>query len=117
VDRSTLSPASPDSAPSGYSRLRTPPTAGVVPEIRRHLDTFFVDRGSKLSYATRLRCKVEDLAPHIDAVVAALGLPPHAEGYELAAAFITCKPVPAGFVSGPFPFASLPELFTLLAAD
>lgn len=95
--------------------VKDPADTYVVSEIRRHLDTFFVDRGSKLSYATRLRCKVEDLAPHIDAVAAALGLPPHAEGYELAAAFITRTPVPAAFVSGPFPFASLPELFTLLA--
>ncbi len=51
------------------------------------------------------------------AVAAALGLPSRAESYELAAAFITRKPVPAAFVTGPFPFASLPELFTVLAAD
>ena len=97
--------------------VKDPADTYVVPEVRRHLDTFFADRGSKLSYATRLRRKVEDLAPHVNAVAAALGLPPRTEGYKLAAAFITRKPVPAAFVTGPFLFASLPELFTLLAVD
>jgi hypothetical protein len=94
--------------------VKDPADTYVVPEIRRHLDTFFVDRGSKLSYATRLQRKVEDLAPHIGAVASALGLLARTDGYELAAAFITRKPVPAAFVTSPFPFASLPELSTLL---
>jgi hypothetical protein len=97
--------------------VKDPADTYVVPEIRRHLDTFFADRGSKPCYASRLRSKVEDLAPHVDAVAAALGLPPRADGYKLAAAFVTRKPVPAAFVTGPYPFAALPDLPALLSPD
>jgi hypothetical protein len=97
--------------------VKDPADTYVVPEIRRHFDTFFADRGSKPCYASRLRNKVEDLAPHVDAVAAALGLPPRTDGYKLAAAFVTRKPVPAAFVTGPYPFAALPELPALLSAE
>ena len=89
----------------------------MTPATAQPARRFFADRGSKLSYATRLQRKVADLTSHPDAVAAALGLPPRADGYQLAAAFITRTPVPAAFVTSPFPFASLPELLILLAAE
>ncbi len=91
--------------------VKDPADTYVVPEIRRHLDTFFYDRDRKPSYATRLQRKVDELTRHVDAVAVALGLlPPRPGGYQLAAAFVTRKPVPAAFTGSVYPFASLPEL-------
>jgi hypothetical protein len=96
--------------------VKDPADTYVVPEIRRHLDTFFADREKKLSYTTRLQQKFDDLAPHVNGVASALGLPTREDGYELVPAFVTRHPVAAEFVTGPFKFASLRELSTLLEA-
>lgn len=90
--------------------VKDPADTFVVPEIRRHLDKFFADRGSDLSYSTHLKLKHDDLAPHANAVAAALGLPPRSDSYEIRAVFVTRTPVPAAYVSGPFPFTTLQAL-------
>lgn len=91
--------------------VKDPADVFVIPEIRRALDHFYVD-GKKPSYATQLARKHEDLRPHSAAVAAALGLPEAPPGcpYEILPLFVTRHPVPAAFVEGPFPFATLADL-------
>lgn len=91
--------------------VKDPADVFVIPEIRRALDNFYVD-GKKLAYATQLQRKYEDLRPHAAAVAEALGLPPAPPeaSYVIRPMFVTRSAVPAAFVSGPFPFVSLPQL-------
>ncbi|WP_340537879.1 hypothetical protein [Nocardioides sp. GXZ039] len=91
--------------------VKDPVDVFVIPEIRRALDSFFVD-GKKPAYATQLQRKCEDLKPHAAAVAEALGLPsaPPEAPYVIKPMFVTRRAVPAAFVSGPFPFVSLPQL-------
>lgn len=91
--------------------VKDPADVFVIPEVRRSLDSFFVD-GKKPAYATQLQRKFEDLEPHAAAVAEALGLPPAPPEapYVIKPMFVTRRSVPAAFVSGPFPFASLPQL-------
>src|SRR4029453_1866307 len=83
--------------------VKDPVDTYVVPEIRRHLDHFFVGL-KKPAYATQLRRKAEDLAPHADAVAQVLGLPPRTPGapFVVKPLFVTRKPVPAAFVTSDF---------------
>ena len=89
--------------------VKDPADVHAVPEIRRHLDKFYVDH-RKPSYATQLQRKLDDLAPHAADVAAALGLPTTAEPRVVKALFVTRSPVAAGYVSGPFDFYALPDL-------
>jgi hypothetical protein len=95
--------------------VKDPADVFVVPEIRRALDTFFVD-GKKPAYASQLQRKYDDLEPHAAEVAEALGLPPASpeSPYVIKPMFVTRRPVPAAFVSGPFPFASLRHLLETL---
>ena len=88
--------------------VKDPADVFVVPEIRRHLDRFYVTRGKDKAYAEQLGAKHKDLSP--DAVAAALGLPV-AEGsaYEIRPIFVTRRPVPAAFVDGA-PTSGLPQV-------
>jgi hypothetical protein len=97
--------------------VKDPADVHAVPEIRRHLDKFFVTRGKDKAYADLLGAKHKDLAPHAGAVAAALGLPePENWEYEVRPVFVTRWPVPAAFIGGPFPFTTLRELARTLAA-
>lgn len=97
--------------------VKDPADAYVVPEIRRHLDRFYVTRGKEKAYADLLSAKNKDLAPHASAVATALRLPVTDDlAYEIRPIFVTRRPVPAAFVGGPFPFATLQELTERLAA-
>jgi hypothetical protein len=97
--------------------VKDPADVFVVPEIRRHLDRFYVTRGRDKAYADQLDAKYQDLKPHAQAIAAALGLPVAAgSAYEVRPIFVTRRPVPAAFVGGPFPFATLPDLTDILAA-
>lgn len=95
--------------------VKDPADVFVIPEIRRALDAFFVD-GKKASYASQLQRKYDDLLPHATAVAEALGLPSRLpeDPYVIKPMFVTRRPVPAAFVSGPFPFSSLPDLLKAL---
>ncbi|MFC3573970.1 hypothetical protein ACFOZ0_11925 [Streptomyces yaanensis] len=93
--------------------VKDPADVHVTPEIRRHLDGFYVDR-RKPCYATQLQRKLDDLAPYADKVAAALGLPTSAQPCVVKAIFVTRAPVPAGFVGGPFQFHTLRDLVAAL---
>ena len=59
--------------PSGVHRdmapeVKDPADVFVVPEIRRHLDRFYVTRGKDKAYAEQLDAKYKDLSPYADAV-------------------------------------------------
>jgi hypothetical protein len=96
---------------------KDPVETHAVPEIRRALDTFYVDAKGKPSYCTQLRRKYNDLTPHAAAVATALGLPrrPESDPYVIRAMFVTRKPVPAAYVTGPFPFTTTRELQDAIA--
>lgn len=97
--------------------VKDPADTFVVPEIRRALDRFFVDQ-KKPCYVTMLQRKQADLAPHAEAIAAALGLPARLDGaYVVRPMFVTRRPVPAAFVSGSPPFTTVPELLRTLSAD
>ncbi|MGW5567841.1 hypothetical protein ACWEWD_31140 [Streptomyces tendae] len=93
--------------------VKDPADVHVTPEIRRHLDRFYVDH-RKPCYATQLQRKIDDLAPYANEVAAALGLPTSAEPRVVRAIFVTRAPVPAGFVGGPFTFHTLRDLAAAL---
>ncbi|WP_327376721.1 hypothetical protein OG393_23840 [Streptomyces sp. NBC_01216] len=93
--------------------VKDPADVHVTPEIRRHLDGFYVDR-RKPCYATQLQRKLDDLAPYADEVAAALGLPTSVQPRVVKAIFVTRAPVPAGFVGGPFQFHTLRDLAAAL---
>ncbi|MFE3267304.1 hypothetical protein [Streptomyces sp. NPDC059215] len=93
--------------------VKDPADVHVTPEIRRHLDRFYVD-DRKPCYATQLQRKLDDLAPYANEVAAALGLPTSAEPRVVRAIFVTRAPVPAGFVGGPFIFHTLRDLAAAL---
>ena len=97
--------------------VKDPADVFVVPEIRRHLDRFYVTHKKDKAYAEQLDKKYKDLSPHADAIAAALGLPATAGGpaYEIRPIFVTRQPVPAAFVGGPFPFATIQDLTSTLA--
>jgi hypothetical protein len=99
--------------------VKDPADVHVVPEIRRHLDRFYVTRGKDKAYADLLNAKHSDLAPYASAIATALRLPsPESVTYEVRPIFVTRGPVPAAFIGGPFPFTTLRELTrTLSAAD
>jgi hypothetical protein len=88
---------------------KDPVSVHATPQVRGQLDDFYLDRTKKPSYASQLRRKLDDLAPHASEVAAALGLPPRDEKdpYVIKAAFVTRNPVPAAFVAGPFDFLTL----------
>ncbi|ASN39186.1 hypothetical protein CGQ24_09265 [Arthrobacter sp. 7749] len=94
---------------------KDPVSVHATPEVRRHLDTFFLD-GKKRSYAGQLKRKFEDLAPHADNVAAALNLPARdpSDAYVVQAAFVTRRAVPAAFVPSDFPFFTVAELLQKL---
>lgn len=97
--------------------VKDPADVYVVPEIRRHLDRFYVTRGKDKAYADLLSAKNKDLVPHASAVATALRLPVTGDpAYEIRPIFVTRRPVPAAFVGGPFPFTTLQELAETLAA-
>jgi hypothetical protein len=97
--------------------VKDPADVYVVPEIRRHLDRFYVTHRKDKAYADQLSAKYRDLMPHTNAVVAALRLPV-TEGltYEIQPIFVTRRPAPAAFAGGTFPFTTLQELAQTLAA-
>ena len=96
--------------------VKDPADTYVIPEIRRHLDRFYVGSSRSPAYAIQLQKKLDDLAPYAAQVAAVLGLPdgPEHQPYEVRALFVTRLPVPAGYVNGPFPFAACPELLAYL---
>ncbi len=97
--------------------VKDPADVFDVPEIRRHLDRFYMTRGKDKAYADQLDAKYKDLSPYADAVAAALGLPvAERSAYEIRPIFVTRRPVPAAFVDGPFPFSTLWDLTDTLAA-
>lgn len=91
---------------------KDPASVHAVPQIRGQLDDFYLDRDKKPAYATQLGRKYADLAPHATRVAEALHLPerPNGEPYEVKAAFVTRRPIPAGHVRGPFPFLTIAEI-------
>jgi hypothetical protein len=96
--------------------IKDPADVHVVPEIRRHLDRFYVTHRSDKAYAHQLSAKHTDLAPYASAVARALRLPLTEEPeYEIRPIFVTRRPVPAAFVGGPFPFSALQALTDTLA--
>jgi hypothetical protein len=99
--------------------VKDPVETYATPEIRRSLDTFFKDSGSKRSYATQLQRKYDDLAPHAGNVATALGLPPRPESdpYVVHPMFVTRWPTAAEFVTSAFPFVSLPQLLSRVEPD
>jgi hypothetical protein len=80
--------------------IKDPADTFVTPEIRRHLDAFYVDHRKKHAYLTQLQRKLAHLAPHAAQVAVALGLPPlPAEaGHTVRPLFVTRHPVHAAFV-------------------
>jgi hypothetical protein len=97
--------------------VKDPADVYVVPEIRRHLDRFYITHRKDKAYADQLGAKHRDLMPHPNAVAAALRLPITDElTYEIRPIFVTRRPVPAAFVGGTFPFTTLQELTQALAA-
>ncbi len=97
--------------------VKDPADVYGVPEIRRHLDRFYVTHRKDKAYADQLSAKHRDLMPHTNAVAAALRLPVTGEvAYEVRPIFVTRRPVPAAFADGTFPFTTLQELARTLAA-
>jgi hypothetical protein len=90
---------------------KDPVSVHATPEVRRHLDTFFLV-GKKPSYEGQLKRKLDDLAPHAAEVAAALKLPERSpsDAYEVRAAFVTRRPVPAAYVPSTFPFFTVAEI-------
>lgn len=90
--------------------VKDPSDVAVIPEIRRSLDRFYREGSSHKGYATQLQRKHDDLQPYAAEVARALGLPDRTEGeepYVIRPLFVTRVPVAAGYVGGPFPFATL----------
>ncbi|MCV7169079.1 hypothetical protein H7I41_03965 [Mycobacterium manitobense] len=95
--------------------VKDPSDVAVIPEIRRSLDRFYLDGSKHKGYATQLQRKYDDLQPYAAEVARALGLPDRAEGaesYVIRPLFVTRVPVAAGYVGGPFPFATLLTLLS-----
>ena len=91
--------------------VKDPASVYVVPEIRRHLDRFYVTHGKDKAYADLLNAKLKDLIPHARAAATALRLPVTEDlTYEIRPIFVTRRPVPAAFAGGPIPFTTLQEL-------
>lgn len=97
---------------------KDPVSVHAIPDIRRHLDTFFLD-GKKPAYATQLKRKLDDLSAHAAQVASALKLPERdaADPYEVRAVFVTRRPVPAAFVPGQFTFFTVAELLQELGKE
>ena len=96
--------------------VKDPADVYVVPEIRRHLDRFYVTHRRDKAYAEQLSAKHRDLTPYANAVAAALRLPVTDElTYEIRPIFVTRRPVPAAFAGEPFQFTTLQELIQTLA--
>lgn len=84
----------------------------VTPDVRRHLDTFFVGHGKSPAYATQLDRKLADLDPYAARVAAALGLP-DADGddqYKVSPLFVTRRPAPAAFVGSGYLFTTINDM-------
>jgi hypothetical protein len=97
--------------------VKDPTDVFVVPEIRRHLDRFYVTRGKEKAYTEQLSRKYEDLRAHADVVAATLKLQAATKvPYEIRPIFVTRRPVPAAFVSAHVPFATLQGLARTLIA-
>jgi hypothetical protein len=98
--------------------VKDPTDTYVVPEIRRHLDRFYVGYPGKPAYIDQLAVKLANLSPHAAALAAALGLPsaPSNAPYEVQPLFVTRRPVAAAYINGPYPFTTLPELLSYLRA-
>ena len=97
--------------------VKDPADVYVVPEIRRHLDKFYVTHGKDKAYAGLLGAKHKDLTPYTSAVAKTLRLPAAEDlAYEIRPVFVTRRPVPAAFAGGPFPFTTLRELTQTLSA-
>ncbi|GAB3832544.1 hypothetical protein ACFPIJ_36345 [Dactylosporangium cerinum] len=96
--------------------VKDPIDVVVTPEIRRHLDSFYVAHRRKPGYLDQLQRKHADLAPHAAEVARTLQLPT-SDGdikYEVRPLFVTRRPVPAAFVGGPVPFVTVDELIRVL---
>lgn len=95
--------------------VKDPSDVFALADIRRMLDRFYFD-DKKPSYAAQVSRKFADLAPHADAVAAALKLPASdpVAAYRIRAMFVTREPTPAQFVGGPFPFTPLADLIEIL---
>ncbi|UWZ36368.1 hypothetical protein Drose_35935 [Dactylosporangium roseum] len=96
--------------------VKDPADIFVTPEIRRHLDTFYVGHRSKPAYLTQLQRKLADLAPYAAEVAAKLGLPPLPAdtGYVVRPLFVTRRPVPAAFVGEETPFTTVGDLLRFI---
>lgn len=95
--------------------VKDPTEVFSVGDIRRSLDRFFVTGRRRQSYAQRLRNKLADLAPHAQAVAAALGLPQHSQvDYVVRPMFVTRNPTPAAFVGSDLPFALIDGMIATL---
>ncbi|MCF8525954.1 MAG: hypothetical protein K9G24_00375 [Candidatus Nanopelagicales bacterium] len=93
--------------------VKDPVDVFTTPEIRRTLDRFYDESDpARPPYATKLRQKLEDLAPHASAIAEALGLParPADDPYVVVARFVTRYPVPAAFVRASFEFSTLSDV-------
>lgn len=95
--------------------VKDPSDVFALADIRRMLDRFYLD-DKKPSYTAQVSRKFADLAPHPDAVAAALRLPASdpATPYRVRAMFVTREPTPAQFVGGPFRFTPLANLIEIL---
>jgi hypothetical protein len=95
--------------------VKDPADVYVIPEIRRHLDRFYVTHRRDKAYAEQLAAKHRDLTPYANAVAAALRLPVTDElTYEIRPIFVTRRPVPAAFAGEPFQFTTIQELIQTL---
>ena len=93
--------------------VKDPTDVFAVPEIRRHVDRFYVTRGKEKAYTEQLTRKYEDLRAYPDAVAATLKLQAATKvPYEIRPIFVTRRPVPAAFVNSDIPFAALQDLST-----
>jgi len=89
--------------------VKDPTDVFVVPEIRRHLDRFYVTRGKEKAYIEQLVAKYEDLRSHADVVAATLKLPAATRvPYEIRPLFITRRPVPGRVREGQCPLLHAP---------
>ena len=91
--------------------VKDPTEVFAVPEIRRHLDSFYVTRGKEKAYAGQLTRKYEDLRAYPDSLADALKLQAVTKvPSELRPIFVTRRPVPAAFVNSHILFATLQDL-------
>ena len=97
--------------------VKDPTDVFAVPEIRRHLDRFYVTHEKEKAYTEQLARKYEDLRAYADVLAATLKLRAATKlPYEIRPIFVTRRPVPAAFVNGRVSFATLQDLARTLIA-